>query len=118
MPDTPKPTHRRSIWSRFWLPSHSLEGTPLQAGAAEREAIRSRNDLWLKTYMDIYIMRWGVLFAVSLGLAVLATDEAVPGLLFALIVAVTVAASAGLVMMILIYLGAAQAVRDRDAGKR
>lgn len=83
----------------------------------EREATRSRNDLWLKTYMDIYIMRWGVLFAVSLGLAVLATDEDVPSLLFALVVIMTVAASAGLVAMILIYLGAVRAVRARSTGK-
>lgn len=89
----------------------------MEVDETEREAIRSRNDLWLKTYMDIYIMRWGMLFAVSLGLAVLATDEDVPSLLFALVVLMTVAVSAGLVAMILIYLGAVRAVRARSAGK-
>lgn len=117
MNDSAGRIQHRSIWRRFWLPAASLEEAPLQAGEAEREAIRRRNDLWLKTYMDIYIIRWGVLFAVSLGLAMLATDEAVPGLLFALTVAMTVAASAGLVAMVLIYRGAAKAVRARGAGR-
>lgn len=68
-----------SVWIRFWSPTSALEPTPAHASAPERAAIRSRNYVWLKTYMDIYILRWGALWAACLVLALLATDDAVPG---------------------------------------
>lgn len=104
-----------SVWIRFWSPTSALEPTPEHASAPERAAIRSRNDVWLKTYMDLYILRWGALWAACLVLTLLATDDAVPGVLFAIALASTMAAFFGLVSMILIYRRAVRAVKDRTA---
>ncbi|CAN7659279.1 hypothetical protein LJR084_005312 [Variovorax sp. LjRoot84] len=104
-----------SVWIRFWSPTSALEPTPAHASAPERAAIRSRNYVWLKTYMDIYILRWGALWAACLVLALLATDDAVPGVLFAIALASTMASFFGLVSMVLIYRRAVRAVKDRTA---
>jgi hypothetical protein len=102
-----------SVWTRFWWPTAALEPTPAHASAPERAAIRTRNYVWLKTYMDIYILRWGALWAVCLSLALLATDDAVPSTLFALALTATMLSFFGLFSMILIYRRAARALKDR-----
>lgn len=109
-------SNKGSVWTRYWWPNAALKSTPPQASPAERAAIRSRNNVWLKTYMDLYILRWGVLWAVSLGLALLTTNDAVPGLLFAIALVLTLAAFFGLISMVMIYRRAAKAVRDWDRG--
>ena len=55
-PPEPRPA---SIWNRFWSPKSFLEQVPPAASAEAAEAIAQRNNLWLKTYMDMYILRWG-----------------------------------------------------------
>jgi hypothetical protein len=62
-PTEPRPA---SIWNRFWWPKSLLEQVPPAASAEEADAIARRNNLWLKTYMDLYILRWGALWAASL----------------------------------------------------
>jgi hypothetical protein len=104
-----------SVWIRFWWPISALEPTPAHASAPERAAIRSRNYVWLTTYMDIYILRWGALWAACLVLTLLATDDAVPGVLFAIALASTMASFFGLVSMILIYRRAVRGLKDRAA---
>ncbi len=111
-PPEPRPA---SIWSRFWSPRSFLEKAAPDASAEEVEAVVQRNDLWLKTYMDMYILRWGGLWAATLAVAVLVMEDA--GLLFALALAANLAALAGLVAMILAYRRAARAVRQRTQGK-
>ena len=101
------------MWIRFWWPPAALEPTPAHASAPERAAIRTRNYVWLKTYMDLYILRWGALWAVCLALALLATDDAVPSTLFALALTATMLSFFGLFSMILIYRRAARALKDR-----
>ena len=100
-----------SVWSRFWSPRSLLEQMPPAASADEAEAIGHRNNVWLKTYMDMYILRWGGLWAASLAAALLMMD--LPGLFFALALAANLAALGGLVAMILTYRRASKAVRDR-----
>lgn len=46
--------------------------------------------------MDIYILRWGVLWALTVALAIVATSEDVPDLLYALALAATLMSSLGL----------------------
>lgn len=113
MPPSDENAGAGSVWKRFWSPTSALEPTPADASAPERAAIRARNDMGLKTYMDAYILRWGALWAACLALTLLATDDAVPGMLFAIALAATMAAFFGLVSMILIYRRAARAVKDR-----
>jgi len=108
---SPRESRPASIWNRFWSPRSFLERVPPTASAQEAEAIEQRNNLWLKSYMDMYILRWGGLWAASLAAAVLMMDA--PGLLFALVLASNLAALVGLVAMILIYRRAAGAVQDR-----
>jgi hypothetical protein len=100
-----------SIWNRFWLPRSFLEQVPARASAEEADAIRQKNNLWLKTYMDLYILRWGGLWAASLAVTLLLVDVA--GLLFVIALAVNLGAFVGLVAMILIYRRASRAVLDR-----
>ena len=50
-----------SVWNRFWSPKSFLEQFPPGVSDEEAEAIAQRNDLWLKTYMDLYILRWGAI---------------------------------------------------------
>ena len=100
-----------SIWNRFWSPKSFLEQIPPAASAAEAEAIEQRNNVWLKTYMDMYILRWGALWAASLALAILMTDA--PGILFGLALAANLTALVGLVAMIVIYRRASRALQDR-----
>ncbi|VTU17228.1 hypothetical protein H6CHR_00722 [Variovorax sp. PBL-H6] len=102
-----------SVWIRFWWPTAALEPTPAHASAPERAAIRTRNYVWLKTYMDIYILRWGALWAACLVLALVTTDDSVPGALFALALTATMMSLFGLLAMILIYRRAARALKDR-----
>lgn len=104
-----------SIWIRFWSPTAALEPTPADASAPERAAIRTRNYVWLKTYMDLYILRWGALWAACLVLALLATDDEVPGALFAIALTATMLSFFGLFSMIMIYRRAAKALKDRAA---
>jgi uncharacterized membrane-anchored protein len=101
-----------SIWNRFWSPKSFLEQIPPAASAAEAEAIEQRNNVWLKTYMDMYILRWGALWAASLALAILMTDA--PAILFGLALAANLAALVGLVAMIVIYRRASRALQDRS----
>mgnify|MGYP003583799214 CR=1 FL=1 len=112
--DTPRAA---SVWSRFWSPASVLEPVPADAGAQEREAIKLRNNTWLKTYMDIYILRWGVLWAACMVLTILAWSDAVPGVLFALAGAAAVASLLGLASMILIYRRAARALQGPAPGR-
>jgi hypothetical protein len=100
-----------SIWNRFWLPRSFLEEVPTSASAEEADAIRQRNNFWLKTYMDLYILRWGALWAASLAVTLLLVDVA--GLLFVIALGVNLGAFVGLVAMILIYRRASRAVLDR-----
>jgi uncharacterized membrane-anchored protein len=100
-----------SIWNRFWSPKSFLEQIPPAASAAEAEAIEQRNNVWLKTYMDMYILRWGALWAASLALAILMTDA--PAILFGLALAANLTALVGLVAMIVIYRRASRALQDR-----
>lgn len=104
-PPEPRPA---SVWNRFWSPRSFLEQVAPGASAEEAEAIARRNNAWLKTYMDMYILRWGGLWAVSLGVALLMAE--VEGLLFALAVAASLAALVGLVAMVLVYRRASRAV--------
>ena len=101
-----------SIWNRFWSPKSFLEQVPPAASAGEAEAIAQRNNVWLKTYMDMYILRWGGLWAASLAVAILMSDA--PGILFGLALAANLAALVGLVAMIVIYRRASRAVQDRS----
>ena len=107
-PPEPRPA---SIWNRFWSPKSFLEQVPPTASAEEADAIAQRNNVWLKTYMDMYILRWGGLWAGSLAVTLLMVDVA--GLLFVLALASNLAVFVGLVAMILIYRRASRAVRDR-----
>jgi hypothetical protein len=84
---------------------------PFDAQAVEVAEIRRRNDVWLKTYMDRYILRWGALTMCSLVLAVLAVDN---GILFVIAVVINLLAFAGLVTMIWTYRRAAQAVAGQS----
>ncbi|MDM0074857.1 hypothetical protein QTH90_10730 [Variovorax sp. J2P1-59] len=106
---TSPPAHTPSIWKRFWSPTSLLEQVPADASPAQAEAIRHRNNVWLKTYMDMYILRWGALWAATMVLAVLAADDDVPGLLFTAALAAAIGAFAGLAAMILTYRRAAKA---------
>ena len=108
-PSEPRPA---SIWKRFWSPNSVLEKVAPTASAEEAEAIEQRNNRWLKTYMDMYILRWGGLWAASLAVALLMMEVA--GLLFALALAANLAALAGLVAMIFTYRRASRAVQDRS----
>ena len=114
-PPVPRPA---SVWNRFWSPKSFLEQVPTAASADEAEAVERRNNAWLKTYMDMYILRWGGLWAASLAVALLLMDGSAP--LFALALASNLAALAGLVNMILTYRRASKALQDRtqDNGRR
>jgi len=112
---SPPPPRPASIWNRFWSPSSFLEQIPPEASAGEAKAIEHRNNVWLRTYMDMYILRWGGLWAASSAAAVLMTDAS--ALLFALALASNLAALAGLVLMILTYRRASRAVQDGDRKK-
>jgi hypothetical protein len=67
--------------------------------------------MWLKTHMDIYILRWGLLWVFTVLVAILASDEEIPDLLYALILAATVMSAFGLAVMLRIYRRASKAVR-------
>ena len=100
-----------SVWNRFWSPKSFLEEFPPGVSDEEAEAIAQRNDLWLKTYMDLYILRWGALWAASVVVALLLLEAG--GLLFALALALNLAALVGLAAMIATYRRAARAVTGR-----
>ena len=110
-PSDPRPA---SVWNRFWSPKSFLEQVPPAASTGEADAIAQRNDLWLKTYMDMYILRWGGLWAASLAGAVLMVE--VSGFLFALALVSNLAALVGLVTMVLMYRRASRAIQDRARG--
>ncbi|MBT2324713.1 hypothetical protein J7E62_20430 [Variovorax paradoxus] len=65
--------------------------------------------------MDLYILRWGVLWAACLVLALLAADDEVSALLFVFALVATMASFFGLVSMVLLYRRAVRALRDRAA---
>lgn len=50
-------------------------------------SIGLRNAMWLKVHMDIYILRWGVLWAFFVMLAILAAEANIPDLLYAVVLA-------------------------------
>jgi hypothetical protein len=108
-----RPTHHPSLWHRFWSPTGLLETVPPEASAEEGEAIRQRNDIWLRTYMDMYILRWGLLWAATAVLAVLAAGDALPGLLFTLALLATGGAFIGLAAMVLTYRRAVRSMAAR-----
>lgn len=103
-----------SIWKRFWSPTSLLEEVPPDATADEADAIRHRNDAWLKKYMDLYILRWGVLWACSLALTILAADDGVPTILFVVALLTVTGATGGLASMIWTYRRASSAIADRN----
>ncbi|WP_307614322.1 hypothetical protein [Variovorax boronicumulans] len=104
-----------STWSRFWSPKSLLEQVPPTASSAEAEAIEQRNNVWLKTYMDMYILRWGGLWAASLAIVLLVADAS--AFLFAIALVPNLAALGGLVAMILTYRRASGIVQDRTRKK-
>ena len=114
MEDTP-PT--RSIWNRFWSPRGMLESIPAGADAVEADDIAHRNNVWLKTYMDMYVLRWAGLFLASLVASVLTHNDEVPLVVNGVFVLLSIVALAGLVVMIRTYRRAAAAVR-RHIGTR
>jgi hypothetical protein len=107
-PSEPRPA---SIWNRFWSPKSFLQRVPPEASPAEAQALEHENNVWLKTYMDMYILRWGAAWAASLAAVLLLADS--PGFLFALALVPCLAAFVGLVAMILVYRRAFRAVQDR-----
>ncbi|MGO4393937.1 hypothetical protein AB4Z46_21490 [Variovorax sp. M-6] len=107
-PPEPRPA---SVWNRFWSPKSFLEQAAPEASAEEADAVARRNNVWLKTYMDMYILRWGGLWAASLAVALLMMEVA--GLLFALALAANLAALVGLIAMIFTYRRASSAVQDQ-----
>ncbi|MDM0034877.1 hypothetical protein QTI33_22275 [Variovorax sp. J22P271] len=109
---SPQESRPASVWNRFWSPKSFLAPFPPGASDEEAEAIAQRNDLWLKTYMDLYILRWGALWAASVVVALLLLEAG--GLLFALALAVNLAALVGLAAMIATYRRAAGAVLGRS----
>ena len=68
----------------------------VEATPQEVSEISFRNAMWLRMHMDIYILRWGVLWALTVALAIVATSEDVPDLLYALALAATLMSSLGL----------------------
>ncbi|SEB13658.1 hypothetical protein [Variovorax sp. YR216] len=102
-----------SIWKRFWSPTSLLEAVPEGATAGDAEAVRHRNDVWLKTYMDLYILRWGVLWFCSVVLAILAADDGVPAALFVVALVMAIGSAGGLASMIWTYRRASRAIDDR-----
>lgn len=73
-----------------------MEVVPVEATPQEVSEISFRNAMWLRMHMDIYILRWGVLWALTVALAIVATSEDVPDLLYALALAATLMSSLGL----------------------
>lgn len=102
-----------SIWKRFWSPTSLLEVVPEGATADDAEAIRHRNDVWLKTYMDVYILRWGVLWFFSVVLAILTADDGAPTGLFVIALLFVIGSVGGLASMIWTYRRASSAIEDR-----
>ncbi|VTU46214.1 hypothetical protein SRS16P2_00549 (plasmid) [Variovorax sp. SRS16] len=100
-----------SVWRRFWSPRTFLEVVPGGATSEEAGEINYRNAVWLKTYMDIYILRWGALWALTIFLVISATGEEIPDLVYVLTLASTLVSSVGLATMILIYRRAAKAIQ-------
>ncbi|MBB3178430.1 hypothetical protein [Variovorax sp. Sphag1AA] len=119
--DSPTHSHKpASIWKRFWSPTSLLEAVPDDAVVEEAEAIRHRNNVWLKTYMDMYILRWGVLWFCSVVLSILAADDGVPVGLFVIALLFAMGSLAGLASMIWAYRRASSALeqRTRPPGQR
>lgn len=107
-----------SIWKRFWSPTSLLQAIPEGATADDAEAIRHRNDVWLKTYMDLYILRWGALWFCSVVLVVLATEDSVPSILFGIALLASIGSLGGLVSMIWTFRRASSAIDDRTRRSR
>ena len=102
-----------SIWKRFWSPTSLLETVPEGATADDAEAVRHRNDVWLKTYMDLYILRWGALWFCSIVLTVLAAGDDVPAVLFVVALVAAIGSLGGLASMIRTYRRASSAIDER-----
>ena len=97
------PRQSASVWNRFWSPRAYVETFPVDAPPEEMSEVNSRNARWLKAHMDIYILRWGVLWAATVMLAIFASGDDTPGLLFPLALAATMLSSLGLGAMLYIY---------------
>jgi len=63
--------------------------------------------------MDLYILRWGVLWACSVALAILAAGDGVPAVLFVVALLVAIGSAGGLAAMIWTYRRASGAIDDR-----
>ncbi|MDM0015686.1 hypothetical protein QTH87_24825 [Variovorax sp. J22P168] len=109
-------TRPASLWTRFWSPTSLLERVPPGASDEEAEAVARRNDVWLKTYMDMYILRWGALWAASVVVALLLAELGGP--LFGLALIGNLAALVGLARMISIYRRASWSVSRRGPRDR
>jgi|SRR4051794_21348504 len=107
-----QPSLPASVWNRFWSPRAYVETLPVDASTQEVREISLRNAMWLRTHMDIYILRWGVLWASTVVLAIAATSEIVPDVLCALAFAATFMSSWGLGAMLRIYRRATKAIRQ------
>lgn len=112
MNENHQPVKQASVWNRFWSPRAFVQMWPSDASSQEVREISLRNAMWLKTHMDIYILRWGVLWMTTMILAIVATNEDVPDLLYAIVVAATLMSSLGLGAMLRIYRRAADAVEQ------
>ncbi|OUM03108.1 hypothetical protein A8M77_07395 [Variovorax sp. JS1663] len=93
---------------------------PVSAGSSEDEAaeVDYRNALWLRSYMDMYILRWACLWLGLLALAILVHSYEFPGILLMAALTGAVFGFAGMVNMIAMYRRAAKVVRDRIAADR
>jgi hypothetical protein len=107
-----------SIWRRFWSPRGMLEPVPPGSSEAQAAEVGYRNALWLRSYMDMYILRWACLWLGLLALAILAHSYELPGILLAAALVGAVFGFGGMVRMIAIYRRAARVVRNRIAAGR
>ncbi|WP_077000872.1 hypothetical protein [Variovorax sp. KK3] len=107
-----------SLWNRFWSPRGMLEPMPPGASEAEAAEIDYRNAIWLRSYMDMYILRWACLWLACLALAILAHSYELPAALLVAALLLTIYGFIGMVVMIGTYRRAARMVRDRIAAGR
>ena len=93
---------------------------PVPSGISDEEAaeIAYRNALWLRSYMDMYILRWACLWLGLLAMAVLVQSYELPGILLVVALAGAVFGFVGMLRMIATYRQAARTVRQRIAAGR
>ncbi|GAA4328920.1 hypothetical protein GCM10023165_01560 [Variovorax defluvii] len=107
-----------SLWSRFWSPAGMLEPVPPGISDDEAAEVAYRNALWLRSYMDMYILRWACLWLALLALAILGHSYELPGILQAIALVGTIFGFGGMLRMIATYRHAAKVVRHRIAAGR